>query len=70
MSVVRRRLASQVVTARAVNFRTSLTWRGAALSFASFALALVAGDAPSQSRTRGAPARRRPRAAENRVRGE
>ena len=49
MSVVRRRLASQVVTARAVNFRTSLTWRGAALSFASFALALVAGDAPSQS---------------------
>ena len=49
MSVVRRRLASQVVTARAVDFRTSLTWRGAALSFASFALALVAGDAPSQS---------------------
>ena len=49
MSVVRRRLASQVAAALAVDFRTSLTWRGTVLSFASFALALVAGDAPSQS---------------------
>jgi hypothetical protein len=49
MSVVRRRLASQVAAGRAVDFRTSLTWRGAALSSALFALALAAGDAPSQS---------------------
>ena len=49
MSVVRRRLASQVTAGRAVDFRTSLTWRGAALSSALFALALAAADAPSQS---------------------
>ena len=49
MSVLGRRLASQVAAGRAVDFRTSLTWRGAVLSFASFALALVAGDEPSQS---------------------
>jgi Protein of unknown function (DUF2865) len=49
MPVVRRRLASQVAAGRAVDFRTSLTWRGVALSSALFALALAAGDAPSQS---------------------
>jgi hypothetical protein len=49
MSVVRRRLAFQVAAGRAVDFRTSLTWCGAALSFALFALALAAADAPSQS---------------------
>ena len=49
MCVVRRRLASQVAAGRAVDFRTSLTWRGAALSSALFALALAASDAPSQS---------------------
>ena len=49
MSVVRRRLASQVAAGRAVDFRTSLTWRGTALSSALFALALAAADAPSQS---------------------
>jgi hypothetical protein len=49
MSVVRRRLASQVAAGRAVDFRTSLIWRGAALSLALFALALAASDAPSQS---------------------
>jgi hypothetical protein len=49
MSVVRRRVASQVAAARAVDFRTSLTWRGAALGSALFALALAASDAPSQS---------------------
>jgi hypothetical protein len=49
MSVVRRRLASQVAAGRVVDFRTSLTWRGAALSSALFALALAAVDAPSQS---------------------
>jgi hypothetical protein len=48
MSVVRR-LASQVAAGRAVDFRPSLTWRGTALSSALFALALAAGDAPSQS---------------------
>jgi hypothetical protein len=47
MSVVRRRLASQVAAARAVDFRTSLTWRGTVLSFALFALALAAADAKS-----------------------
>lgn len=49
MSVVRRRLASQVAAGRVVEFRTSLTWRGPALSFALFALALAAGDALSQN---------------------
>jgi hypothetical protein len=43
MSVVRRRLASQVAAGRA------RTWRGAALSSALFALVLAASDAPSQS---------------------
>jgi hypothetical protein len=49
MSVVRRRLFSQVAASRAVDFRTSRTRCGAALSFALFALALAAGDALSQS---------------------
>jgi hypothetical protein len=50
MSVVRRWLASLVAAPRGVDFRTSRTWWGAALSFALFALALAAGgDALSQS---------------------
>jgi hypothetical protein len=56
MFVVRRRLASQVVPVRGVDFRTSRTWWRAALSFA---LAVAVGDAFSQSggcaRCGGAP---------------
>jgi hypothetical protein len=44
MSVVR-----WLATAREVDFGTSRTWCGAALSFALFALVLAAGGALSQS---------------------
>ena len=48
MSVVRRRLASEVAPARWAYFRTSRAWWGAALSFALLALALAGGEALSQ----------------------
>ena len=48
MSVVRR-LASQVAAGRAVDFRTSLTWRGTALSSALFALAPAAAPRPRKA---------------------